>query len=236
MRIVGGEWRGRPLAAPGGRGTRPTSDKVREAVFDVLGSLPAEAGLPGGGVTGQVVLDVFAGSGALGLEALSRRAAWCTFVEQARTALRALRENLGRFGLTAGSAGSPARAASKTAAVDLRPASDSPPGGRCRVLAGDARRVLQHDARHAPRYTLVFADPPYARYAGFEPVLARLLGPLLAPRAVLVVETAATTDVALPWSGVRVKRYGDTQVTFLSAKGEEATGGAAPHHDQAAKD
>ena len=98
MRIVGGAWRGRPLTAPPGRGTRPTSDKVREAVFDVLGALPevraavaaAEAagvrpadtaGELAGPLAGHVVLDVFAGSGALGIEALSRGAAGCTFVE-----------------------------------------------------------------------------------------------------------------------------------------------------------
>ena len=102
------------------------------------------------------------------------------------------------------------------------------------MLAGDARRVLQNDARRASRYTLVFADPPYGRYASFEPALARLLRPLLAPRAVLVVETAATTAVALPWSVVRVKRYGDTQVTFLAAQGQGSTEGAATDHDEPA--
>ena len=193
VRIVGGEWRGRPLATPAGRATRPTSDKVREAVFDVLGSWPAP-GLVTGPVAGQAVLDLFAGSGALGLEALSRGAASCTFVEHDRAALRALRRNLAGLGLT--SAGS----------------------AFCRVLAGDARRVLQADARRGSRYTLVFADPPYDSYAGLEPVLARLLGPLLAPSAVLVIETAAATTVALPWRVVRVKRYGDTRVTFLAAR------------------
>ena len=117
MRIVGGAWRGRPLAAPPGRGTRPTSDKVREAVFDVLGALPdalappsrrreAPACRPAGAATrtagplaGHLALDVFAGSGALGIEALSRGAAGCTFVESAPPALRALRANLERVGV-----------------------------------------------------------------------------------------------------------------------------------------
>ncbi len=216
MRIVGGEWRGRALATPAGRGTRPTSDKVREAMFDVLGALPPEQGLPGGTFSGQAVLDLFAGSGALGIEALSRGAASCTFVEHERAALRALRENLARLGLTA--------------AGSARPAGEA----RCRVLAGDARRVLQADARRASRYTLVLADPPYGRYAELEPALARLLGPLLAPRAVLVVETAATAAVALPWPVVRVKRYGDTQVTFLAAEGRGPTEGAAPGDERRA--
>jgi 16S rRNA (guanine966-N2)-methyltransferase len=152
------------------------------------------------------VLDVFAGSGALGLEALSRGAAACTFVEHERAALRALRGNLVRLDLADGT--------------------------RCRVLAGDARRVLQADARRASRYTLVFADPPYGRYEQLEEALARLLGPLLAPRAVLVIETAATTAVALPWPVVRVKRYGDTQVTFLAAHGRGPRGGAAADDDE----
>jgi 16S rRNA (guanine966-N2)-methyltransferase len=221
MRIIGGEWRGRPIVAPGGRGTRPTSDKVREAIFGVLGALPPEEGLPDGSWAEQAVLDVFAGSGALGLEALSRGAASCTFVEQERMALRALRDNLARLGLT--SAGG--RGASSGGAGASGEA-------RCRVLAGEARRVLQADVRRASRYTLVFADPPYGRYAELEPALARLLGPLLAPRAVLVVETAASTAVALPWPVVRVKRYGDTQVTFLAARGRGPTGGAAPDDDE----
>ena len=233
MRIVAGEWRGRPLAAPAGRGTRPTSDKVREAMFDVLGALPPDEGLPGGSLEGQTVLDVFAGSGALGLEALSRGAATCTFVEHERAALRALRDNLAGLGLSVASRPGPAGPgdadASDTAGED---AGAAPAATRCRVLAGDARRVLQADARRASRYTLVFADPPYERYAQLEPALARLLGPLLAPRAVLVVETAATTAVALPWPVVRVRRYGDTQVTFLAARGRGPTEGAAPDDDE----
>ncbi len=235
VRIVGGEWRGRPLAAPAGRGTRPTSDKVREAMFDVLGALPrGRRALPGGSLEGQAVLDVFAGSGALGLEALSRGAATCTFVERERAALRALRDNLARLGLSvAGGPGAAGTGPGVSGAAGRTPATRRPPGeARCRVLAGDARRVLQADARRASRYTLVFADPPYERYAQLEPALARLLGPLLAPRAVLVVETAATTAVALPWPVVRVRRYGDTQVTFLAARGRGPTEGAAPDDDE----
>ena len=127
MRVVGGAWRGRPLRAPAGRNTRPTSDKVREAVFDVLGALPEAAaalggprgrgrpetrraprepgspgGSAGGALAGHAVLDVFAGSGALGIEALSRGAATCTFVEAAPPALRALRGNLERLGVPVG--------------------------------------------------------------------------------------------------------------------------------------
>jgi len=229
VRVVGGEWRGRPLAAPRGRGTRPTSDKVREAMFDVLAALPearaaagpGAASLPGGAagdglaearagvLSGHVVLDLFAGSGALGIEALSRGAASCVFIENERAALAALRANLDRLGVPAGRS-APAR-----------------------VIATDVRRALQADARRGARYTLVFADPPYDRYAEVRPALARLVEPLLVARAVLVVETAAGMEVELPWTTVRVKRYGDTRVTFLVTGDEQSAGGSKGEHDAA---
>lgn len=211
MRVVGGVWRGRRLQAPLGRGTRPTSDKVREAVFDVLAALPearrAETGP--GPLAGHVVLDVFAGSGALGIEALSRGADSCTFVESAPPALRALRGNLERLGVPVAGAGSPAA------------------GPRAVVLPGDARRTLAADARRGSRYTLVFADPPYDVYESVRPALARLLERVLVPGAVLVVESAAGTAAGLPWTVVRDKRYGDTRVTFLVAQASPAEGEAA---------
>ncbi|HMB70850.1 MAG TPA: 16S rRNA (guanine(966)-N(2))-methyltransferase RsmD [bacterium] len=89
LRVIAGELRGRRFGAPPGRDTRPTSDRVRESLFDLLGPIPPEAR----------VLDLFAGSGALGIEALSRGAAGATFVESARTALAALRANLEALGL-----------------------------------------------------------------------------------------------------------------------------------------
>ena len=209
MRVVGGEWRGRPLVAPAGRGVRPTSDKVREAMFDVLLALQevragGDAAPAAGPLGGHVVLDLFAGSGALGIEALSRGAGACTFVEHERAALRALRANLERLGVTVG-------------ARDRREEGDDGRAARARVLAADARGALRADARRGARYTLLFADPPYDRYAEVRPALASLLGPLLAPRAVLVIETAAGTAAGLPWTIVREKRYGDTRVTFLVA-------------------
>ena len=223
VRVVGGEWRGRPLVAPAGRGTRPTSDRVREAMFDVLLALPeVGAGAPpaAGPLGGHVALDLFAGSGALGIEALSRGADACTFVESERAALRALRANLERLGVTVG-----ARDKREEGGDDGRAA-------RARVLAADARRALQADARRGARYTLLFADPPYDRYADVRPALARLLGPLLAPRAVLVIETAAGTAAGLPWTIVREKRYGDTRVTFLVAADVPDDEGAAADHDR----
>lgn len=224
MRVVGGEWRGRPLVAPAGRGARPTSDKVREAMFDVLLALQevragGDAAPAAGPLGGHVVLDLFAGSGALGIEALSRGAGACTFVEHERAALRALRANLERLGVTVG-------------ARDRREEGDDGRAARARVLAADARRALRADARRGARYTLLFADPPYDRYAEVRPALARLLGPLLAPRAVLVIETAAGTAAGLPWTIVREKRYGDTRVTFLVAADTSDDEGADADDDR----
>lgn len=209
MRIIGGAWRGRTLRAPSGRATRPTSDRVREAIFGILLALPeavaagaaAEAARDDAGpLAGHAVLDLFAGSGALGLEALSRGAASCTFVESDPAAVRALRENLAR--------------------VDV-PVVRPPVAGRARpcavVLAADVRRALAADARRAARYTLVFADPPYDQYEQVRPDVVRLLGPVLARGAVLVVESGARTAAGLPWPVVREKCYGDTRVTVLVA-------------------
>ncbi|HEY3018582.1 MAG TPA: 16S rRNA (guanine(966)-N(2))-methyltransferase RsmD [Solirubrobacteraceae bacterium] len=137
MRIVAGEWGGRRLVAPPGRATRPTSDRVREALFSILGPL-----------AGERVLDLFAGSGALGLEALSRGAARATLVERAPAALRALRANVEALGASAD------------------------------VVAADARTFLRSAREQGAEYDLVFLDPPYraatrlGRDLGLELVLA----------------------------------------------------------------
>jgi 16S rRNA G966 N2-methylase RsmD len=98
---------------------------------------------------------------------------------------------------------------------------------RAIVRAGDVRRVLAAAARRGARYTLVFADPPYATYERVRPALVRLLGRVLVPGAVLVVESAAGTAAGLPWTVVREKRYGDTRVTFLVADAASAAEGEA---------
>jgi 16S rRNA (guanine966-N2)-methyltransferase len=205
VRVIAGEWRGRPLVAPSGRATRPTSDKVREAVFDTLTALlwerRATAGGGSGGegrspFAGLEVLDLYAGSGALGLEALSRGAARCTFVERDRAALAALHRNLASLQVTR-----------ERAVVVPRPVAAA--------LAADARKGVQ--------YTLLLADPPYRDYAEAEGDLAPFLDVVLAPAALAVVETARGQRLSLPLSPLRVKRYGDTQVTVLArrAAGEE---------------
>src|SRR3954471_13968009 len=119
MRVIAGAWKGRPLRAPPGRDTRPTADRVREALFSVLGD-----------VGGLRVLDLFAGSGALGIEALSRGAASAVFVERAPAALKALQSNLSALEIEA------------------------------RVHSGDARAFVRKARAARETYDLVFLDPP----------------------------------------------------------------------------
>ncbi|MGQ9779151.1 MAG: 16S rRNA (guanine(966)-N(2))-methyltransferase RsmD [Bacillota bacterium] len=126
MRIVAGRFRGRRLQGPRHPGLRPTAEKVRKAVFDILGPR----------VAGAVVLDLFAGAGGLGLEALSRGAKQVIFVERDRRALDLLRRNLRELGLAEGE--------------------------EVRVVAGDVRMVLSRLAGAGERFDLVLADPPYA--------------------------------------------------------------------------
>ncbi len=139
MRVIGGELRGRRLAAPPGTAIRPTSDRVREAIFDILYSQ--------GGVEGAQVVDLFAGSGALGIEALSRGAASVTFVEQDPGALEAIRANLVSVGL-----------------------GDAEKDGDATVVRADVDRWV---ATTASRYDLALVDPPY-RYEGWDDLVSRL--------------------------------------------------------------
>jgi 16S rRNA (guanine966-N2)-methyltransferase len=189
MRIVAGRARGRKLAVPPGRGVRPTSDRVREALFSSLGRA----------VEGARVLDLFAGSGALGLEALSRGAASAVFVDSARRAREALARNL--------------------SATGFEPLA--------RVIAGDALKSLEQLAREGARFDLVFLDPPYAADLCSR-ALERLgaLG-LLAPRAQVVAEHPAG-EGPQPIAGLRiiaVKRYGGTSLTLLEAPDGPGSGG-----------
>ena len=159
MRIVAGEWRGRTLVAPPGTSTRPTADRVRQALFDML--MHAEWG-GRAAIAGAAVLDVFAGTGAMGLEALSRGAASACFIENDPAALKALRANVATLKA----------------------------GDRATVLAMDALAVPPVPPPSAGRpASLIFLDPPYGQTL-VSPAIARLLGVgRIGPGALVVAET-----------------------------------------------
>jgi 16S rRNA (guanine966-N2)-methyltransferase len=154
VRVVAGELGGRRLVAPAGSGTRPTADRVREATFNALDSM--------GAVDGAVVLDLFAGSGALGIEALSRGAARATFVERDRAALDALRSNL----------------------ATCRLGSD-----RAEVVVGDGP-VLVSGGRLAGPWDLVLLDPPYA-FEGWAALLSAVDGEVAVCESAAAVDPPA---------------------------------------------
>jgi 16S rRNA (guanine966-N2)-methyltransferase len=172
VRVIAGRHGGRRLAAPAGAATRPTSDRVREALFSILG---AE-------VAGARVLDLFAGSGALGIEALSRGAARAEFVDAAPAALRAIRANLEQLGI------------------------DAP------VHRADALRFLRTASGDGAQYDLVFLDPPYRLAERLAQGLADSLPAVLAPGAVVVTESDRRAPLALGLALRDERRYGDTLI------------------------
>jgi len=185
MRIVGGKFKGRTITAPEGRDTRPTSDRAREAVFNVLTHADWSPGLEG-----RRVLDLFAGSGALGFEALSRGAAFALFVETDAAARGALRDNieaLGLFGVT-------------------------------RIHRRDATDLGVKPAGLGEPFALVFMHPPYHRGLG-EAALARLApGGWITPDALVVLECAADETPSMPgFAVIDTREYGAAKVLFLSA-------------------
>jgi 16S rRNA (guanine966-N2)-methyltransferase len=183
VRIVGGELRGRALAAPAGLTTRPTADRVRQTIFDIL------AHAYGDPVKDARVLDLFAGSGAVGLEALSRGAAFALFVEQDLTARGLIRQNAEALGVL----------------------------GRTRIFRRDATS-LGPIGNVAP-FTLVFADPPYRQALGERAIISAINGGWLAAGALVVLEEAATAEIRPPPGLAlrEARRIGDTQVAFLGA-------------------
>jgi 16S rRNA (guanine966-N2)-methyltransferase len=189
MRIIGGVNRGRRLTAPRGLKTRPTAERVREALFDIVG--PA--------VAGTRVLDLYAGTGAVGIEALSRGAVRAVFVESDRVALRALRRNLGELAIGR---------------------------ERGRIVVGDAASVLATLGGEAP-FDLVFLDPPYAASASPRALGGIVAANLLAPAARVVVQHLTKTAVPCP-TGLVVdrlpRRFGETALTFFRPEGYTPSG------------
>jgi 16S rRNA (guanine966-N2)-methyltransferase len=181
MRIVGGRFRGRALAAPGDDRTRPTSDRVRESVFNILAH-----GVPGFTMDGVRVLDLFAGTGALGVEALSRGAAYCLFVEEDADARGTIRRNVEAFGLT----------------------------GVTKIFRRDATTL--GPAENRGKFGLAFLDPPYGKELAERALTSAAAGAWLAHDAVAVIEERKGTTITLPagFDALDLRTWSDTQVTF----------------------
>ncbi len=183
MRIVGGRLKGRVLHAPASRAIRPTSERLRESIFDILVHRHA------GAVEGARVVDLFAGSGALGIEALSRGAEFALFVDNGAEARALLRANVEALAL----------------------------GGVTRIWRADATRLGKAPA--GPPFTLAFLDPPYDKGFAAPALAALCEGGWLAANALVVVEEAAMAEIAAPpaLSLVDERVYGETRVAFFAA-------------------
>lgn len=187
MRIVGGKFKGRALVTPNGQNTRPTSDRAREAIFNILAHADWAPNLEG-----ARVMDVFAGSGALGFEAMSRSAGFCLFVETDEAARGAIRDNVETFGLF----------------------------GTTRVHRRDATQLGARPGSQAEAFNLVFLDPPYRKGLGEKALDALVSGNWLSENAIIVFERAADEDdfVTDVWQKINVKTYSAAQVLFLKQK------------------
>ncbi|MFC5386029.1 16S rRNA (guanine(966)-N(2))-methyltransferase RsmD [Aquamicrobium segne] len=181
MRIVGGTLRGRPLATPRSDSIRPTSDRAREALFNILTHRFAEH------LEGARVLDLFAGTGALGLEALSRGATHAVFIEESAEGRGLIRTNVEAFGLT----------------------------GRTKIFRRDA--TLMGDIGTLSPFRLIFADPPYGKGLGERALQSARIGGWLEPGALCIVEEAAVApfNPGPDFSILDERAYGETVVYFL---------------------
>jgi 16S rRNA (guanine966-N2)-methyltransferase len=176
VRIVAGSRKGYRIAAPKGVVTRPTGDRVREAVFSLVGT-----------VEGAAVLDLFAGSGAMGLEALSRGASRCVFVERDREAARVIHANLEKLRLAG-------------AVVSNR----------------DVASALREERDRGRSYDLVLVDPPYDEWDAHASVVAEHVPTVLEADGLVVVETSERVEPELPLDLVTSRRYGSARITVFS--------------------
>jgi 16S rRNA (guanine(966)-N(2))-methyltransferase RsmD len=176
VRIIAGDRRGARIAAPKGETTRPTGDRVREAAYNLIGPVDDTA-----------VLDLFAGSGAMGLEALSRGARRCVFVESDRAACTVIQDNLEKLRFTG-----------------------------ALVLQKHAFQALREERGAERAYDLVLVDPPYGRWPDLQPRLAEAVPPLLAPDGMVVVETSAKVEPELPLALVTSRRYGSARISLFT--------------------
>jgi 16S rRNA (guanine966-N2)-methyltransferase len=184
MRIVAGKFKGAKIEAPKGLTTRPTSDRVRQALFNVL-----IHGAPGLDLADLRVLDLFAGSGALGLEALSRGARFAVFIEESAEARAAIRRNVEALGLT----------------------------GATKIWRRDATKL--GEAGTLQPFDLIFCDPPYGKGLGERAIAAASQGGWVAPGAVAVIEEHAerTIEWPAPFQEIDRRRYGETAIAMAKA-------------------
>ena len=181
MRVVGGTFRGRTIIAPKGTGTRPTTDRTRESLFNIF-----DHGYTG--CEGARVLDLFAGSGAMGLEALSRAASFALFVEDAASARGAIRENV--------------------EALNLQ--------GRTKIFRRDATKLGPLPAALGAPFDLVFCDPPYGKGLGTRAATSARAGGWLATDSLILVEEAkGAFEAPDGFDVLETRDFGDTEVTFL---------------------
>jgi 16S rRNA (guanine966-N2)-methyltransferase len=187
LRIVAGSRKGHRIAAPKGAATRPTEDRVREAAFALVGP-----------VENATVLDLFAGSGALGLEALSRGASRCVFVEHDRGACRTISLNLEKLRLTGV------------------------------VVCRDVVSTLRKERAQGHRYDLVLVDAPYGDWAGLAGPLSELIPAVLENGGLAVVETLARVEPELSLDLVVSRRYGSARITLFRKTMKQSTAHSSP--------
>ena len=186
MRVIGGEAKGRRLKVPRGRSLRPTASRVKEALFNIL---PHD-------LSGLKALDLFAGTGNMTMEALSRGAAQATLVDASDQAVRTIRDNLNRLGVA----------------------------HRSRVLSMRVERALQHLEREQETFDLVFIDPPYGQKLLERALTILGQSSILSNTGVAVAEHSARDQVGARYGGLELydrRRYGDTTLSFFKRQGEE---------------
>jgi 16S rRNA (guanine966-N2)-methyltransferase len=188
VRIIGGEAKGRPFSAPKGSGLRPTSDRIKEALFATLYS-----------VKDVSFLDLYAGTGSVGMEALSRGARKCVFIEKDVRLTRALKKNIALFAF----------------------------GGECEVLTMEVRKGIRLLVERQERFDIVFADPPYGK--GLVGDTFELLsdGEIIAPGGIIIFQHGEAESLRMhggEFAMIDQKRYGDTVLSFLKRTGEDERG------------
>lgn len=193
MRITGGTLRGRTLAAPRDERVRPTSDKVRQAVFNILMHNDFGTGFA---LEGARAADVFAGTGALGIEAISHGASFCLFVDDSAESRALIRENVEAFGLT----------------------------GVSKIWRRDATDLGPMNTGAGGPFDLVFLDPPYRKGLVERALVSLRDGGWLAPNAILVAEMAADETFERPgaFDDLDERAYGETKVFFLRSEAPTA--------------